>query len=118
MMSFLVEPDTAPGREAPKSAIKTLRLWSVLLVPFATLLAQQPPASGLEETLRQARQEILDFKKTGGKNGDPGHPAEKWARELWKWRDASPGTQDAAKATTEALRLLVYADRFTEAQDL
>src|SRR5262249_11942369 len=68
--------------------------------------------------LRQARQEILEFRKAGGKNSDPGHPAQRWAQELWTWREKSPGTPDAAKATAEALRLLVYADRFTEAQAL
>ena len=66
--------------------------------------------------LRQARQEILNFQKAGGQNVDPGHPAEKWVSELWRWRDRSQGTPDAARATTEAVRLLVYADRFTEVQ--
>src|SRR5215471_12185765 len=116
MMSFLVEPDTAPGREAPKSAIKRLRLWSVLLVPFATLLAQHPTPSGLEDTLRQARQEISDFQKAGGKNDDPGHPAPKWAATLWQWRDRLPASPDASRATTEAVRLLVFADRFADVQ--
>jgi tetratricopeptide (TPR) repeat protein len=73
-------------------------------------------AGGVGDMLRQARQEISNFQKAGGKNNDPGHPAEKWAQELWKWRDTSPGTPDAARATTEAVRLLVYADRFTEVQ--
>jgi hypothetical protein len=66
--------------------------------------------------LREARQEVQNFQKAGGKTTDPAHPAEKWAEELWKWRDQSPGTPDAAKATTEAVRLLVYADRFAEVQ--
>ena len=95
------------------------RLYSWALLASAALLpAQQPPASGLDEVLRQARREILEFKQAGGKNSDPGHPAQKWARELWKLRETSPGTQDAAKGTTGAVRMLVYADRFTEAQDL
>ncbi len=75
-----------------------------------------PKVDRVGDMLRQARQEISEFQKAGGKNSDPGHPAEKWARELWKWRETSPGTPDAARATTEAVRLLVYADRFSEAQ--
>ena len=94
----------------------TRRFWLILVAVLAiATLPAQPPA--LEVVLRQARQEISDFKKAGGKNSDPAHPAEKWAKELWKWRDASPGTPEAAKATTEAVRFLVYADRFTEVQE-
>src|SRR5258707_10519473 len=95
-----------------------LRLYPLtVLVSAALLPAQQAPmAGGVEDMLREARQEISNFQKAGGKNNDPGHPAEKWAQELWKWRDTSPGTPDAARATTEAVRLLVYADRFTEVQ--
>jgi predicted methyltransferase/thiol-disulfide isomerase/thioredoxin len=97
---------------------RRLRLYSLAILASAALAPAQEAskARGVGETLQQARQEISNFLKAGGKNSDPGHPAEKWARELWKWRDASPGTPDAARATTEAVRLLVYADRFTEAQ--
>jgi hypothetical protein len=64
--------------------------------------------------LRQARQEIANFEKAGGRKDAPDHPAVKWTRELWTWRQTSPGSPDAAKATTEAVRLLVLADRFTD----
>src|SRR5215469_5431201 len=90
---------------------------AVIHASMALASAQQARvASGVDDMLRQARQEISNFQKAGGKNTDPAHPAEKWARELWKWRDISPGTPDAAKATTEAVRLLVYADRFSDVQ--
>ena len=96
-----------------------LRLyWLGVLASAVLVHAQAPGAAGLDDMLRQARQEILDFKKAGGQNSDSRHPARKWARELWKWRDTSPGTPEADRATTEAVRLLVYADRFTEAQAL
>jgi hypothetical protein len=96
-----------------------LKLYAVMILGSVSVLPAQPaPAAGdLENVRRQARQEILDFKKTGHENSDPGHPAQKSARELWSWREKAAGTQDAAKATTEALRLLVYADRFTQAQE-
>src|SRR5438105_3760577 len=95
-----------------------LKLYHFVALASASLArAQQAPVAGaVEDVLRQARQEILNFQKAGGNNSDPAHPAEKWARELWKWRDTSPGTPDAAKATTEAVRVLVYADRFTEVE--
>jgi tetratricopeptide (TPR) repeat protein len=95
-----------------------LRLYPLAVLASASLAAAQQasqPAS-VDDMLRQARQEISNFQKAGGQNSDPGHPAEKWAEVLWKWRDKSPGTLDADKATTEAVRLLVYADRFTQAQ--
>src|SRR5260370_31151198 len=97
---------------------RRLRLYSLAVLASAALVpAQQAPMTGgIDDMLRQARQEISNFQKAGGKNNDPGHPAEKWAQELWKWRDTSPGTPDAARATTEAVRLLVYADRFSEGQ--
>src|SRR5215510_11993189 len=97
---------------------RRLRLYPLAVLASAALSpAQQAPvASGVADMLRQARQEISNFQKAGGKNNDPDHPAEKWAQELWKWRDTSPGTPDAARAATEAVRLLVYADRFTEVQ--
>jgi hypothetical protein len=94
------------------------RLWLVLLLTSATILSAQqaPAASSVGEILRQARQEITSFEKAGGKDGDPEHPVIKWTRELWKWRETSPGSPDAAKAATEAVRLLVLADRFTDVQ--
>lgn len=73
-------------------------------------------AQSVADQVSKAHQEVSDFLKAGGKISDPAHPAEKWARELWKWRDTAPGTPDAAKATTEAIRLLVYADRFNDAE--
>jgi tetratricopeptide (TPR) repeat protein len=92
--------------------------WPVLLLASGAILSAQPApvAGGVDEMLRQARQEIASFEKAGGRKDDPGHPAVKWTRELWKWRDMSPGSPDASKATSEAVRLLVLADRFPEVQ--
>ncbi|HJZ96467.1 MAG TPA: hypothetical protein VKE70_08165 [Candidatus Solibacter sp.] len=93
-----------------------MKLWLVLLFTSATLLtAQETPLTvGVEDMLRQARQEIANFEQAGGSKDAPGHPVVKWTRELWKWRDTSPGSPDATRATSEAVRLLVLADRFTE----
>jgi tetratricopeptide (TPR) repeat protein len=97
---------------------RRLRLWPVLLLATATLLfAQQAPvAGGVRDMVRQARQEIESFEKAGGRKDDPGHPVVKWTRELWKWRDTSAGTPDAAQATSQAMMLLAYAERFAEVQ--
>ena len=89
----------------------------VLLAPAAIVsTAQQASKPPVDEVLRQARQEISSFEKAGGKKSDPLHPVEKWAQELWTWRTASPGSADTAKATSEAVHLLIHADRFSEAQ--
>jgi AhpC/TSA family len=89
----------------------------VLLAPAAMVsTAQQASKPPVDEVLRQARQEISSFEKAGGKKSDPLHPVEKWAQELWSWRTASPDSADAAKATSEAVHLLIHADRFAEAQ--
>jgi hypothetical protein len=89
----------------------------VLLAPTCVVsTAQQASKPPVDEALRQARQEISSFEKGGGKKSDPLHPVGKWAQELWTWRTASPGSPDTAKATSEAVHLLIHADRFTEAQ--
>src|SRR6516225_2086770 len=91
--------------------------WFVLLAPACVVsTAQQASKPPVDEVLRQARQEISSFEKAGGKKSDPLHPVEKWAQELWTWRTASPGSADTAKATSEAVHLLIHADRFAEAQ--
>jgi len=87
-----------------------------LVVPFFAVAAQQSATSDVDTMLRQARDEIRDFEKAGGKKDDPNHPIAKWAKALWALREKSPGTVDTAKATSEAVHLLIHADRFQEAQ--
>jgi hypothetical protein len=89
----------------------------LLLAPACLVSrAQQASKPTVDEVLRQARQEISSFEKGGGKKSDPLHPVGKWTQELWTWRTASPGSAETAKATSEAVHLLIHADRFTEAQ--
>jgi hypothetical protein len=93
----------------------------VVRVCFWALLAgvaaaQQAPAPAVDEMLRQARQEISAFEKAGGKKSDPQHPVGKWVQELWKRRETFAGSADTATATSEAVHLLVHADRFAEVQ--
>lgn len=82
-----------------------------------SIAAQRGPDE-VETTLRKAREEIRDFDKAGGKKDDPNHPVEKWVPKLWAIHEKSPRTPDAAKAASEAVHLLIHADRFQEAQTL
>jgi hypothetical protein len=65
--------------------------------------------------LRQAREEIRNFEKADGKKDDPNHPAAKWPQALCVLRERFPRTPETAKATSEAVHLLIHADRFKEA---
>ncbi len=83
---------------------------------FLTMLAaQQPASSDVDTMLREAHDEIGNFEKAGGKKDDPNHPVEKWVQALWALREKSPRPPETAKATSEAVHLLIHADRFQEA---
>ena len=95
--------------------------WAFLLV---SLLArgqaaspQEPAPGDVASVLRQAREEIRSFEKAGGKREDTNHPVGKWAEVLWAFRKKSPGAADATKATSEAIHILIHADRFQEAHE-
>ena len=97
-----------------------LRVWStgllaIWLTAAALAAAQQPATSAVETILAQARGEIRDFEKGGGKKDDPNHPVGKWVLTLWALYEQSPRTPEAAKAASEAVHLLIHADRFQEA---
>src|SRR5712692_7248395 len=92
-----------------------LRLAFSCLLLLTMLAAQQPAASDVDTMLRQAREEIGNFEKAGGKKDDPKHPVEKWVQALWELREKSPRPPETAKATSEAVHLLIHADRFREA---
>jgi len=77
---------------------------------------QQSSANDVDTMLRQAREEIRNFEQAGGKKEDPNHPIAKWVKALWALREKSPRTGETAKATSEAVHLLIHADRFQEAQ--
>jgi hypothetical protein len=71
----------------------------------------------VDSILVQARGEIRSFEKAGGKKSDPNHPVEKWVQALWKLHEDSARTPGAAKAASEAVHLLIHADRFQEAYE-
>jgi tetratricopeptide (TPR) repeat protein len=78
---------------------------------------QQPAASDVETTLAQAREEIRNFEKAAGKRDDPSHPVGKWVQALWALYERAPRTLETAKAASEAVHLLIHADRFQEAYE-
>ncbi len=94
-------------------------LFPLMLATVARAFAQAPPqpaTSAVDKTLRQAREEIRSFETAGGKKGDPNHPVGKWVQALWAFREKSPRSPEAAKATSEAVHLLIHADRFQDAE--
>ncbi|HUI54377.1 MAG TPA: hypothetical protein VLY04_05375 [Bryobacteraceae bacterium] len=90
---------------------------AILSVAAAVAAAQQAGSSDVDAMLAQARGEIRSFEKAGGKKDDPKHPVEKWVQALWAVYEQSPRTADAPKAASEAVHLLIHADRFQEAYD-
>ena len=79
-----------------------------LLLSLLLITPQQPATPDVDAMLREARAEIQSFEKAGGKKDDPNHPVEKWVPALWALR--------VSKATSEAVHLLIHADRFRDAQ--
>ena len=99
------------------------RILGLILLSILTARAQNtqqkpgdPELERVQTMIRQARQESEQFAKTGGKAGDASHPNLKWAAMLWRYRGEHPGTAAAARATSEALRLLVRADQIGQMQ--
>ena len=100
-----------------KRLIRSTRSLAILSMAATLALAQQPATTDVEAMLVQARGEIRSFEKAGGKKSEANHPVEKWVQELWKLHEDSPRTPGAAKAATEAVHLLIHADRFQEAYE-
>lgn len=78
--------------------------------------AKDPAREKVTEMLRQARTEIGEFEKNGGKRDAPEHPVGRWVQQLWQIRSQHPNSPAASLATTEAVHLLVHADRYAEVQ--
>jgi len=80
-------------------------------------VAQRLATTDVDTMLVQAREEIRNFEKAGGRKDDPNHPVEKWVRALWAFHEESPRTPESAKAASEAVHLLIHADHFQEAYE-
>jgi len=75
-----------------------------------------PELDRVQAMISQAKKESGQFSKSGSKASEPNNPNLKWAATLWEYRNKHPDTPASAIATTEALRLLVRADRISEMQ--
>ncbi|MGH9851620.1 MAG: redoxin domain-containing protein [Blastocatellia bacterium] len=75
---------------------------------------KDPEVERVEKMIEQAWQESHQFTKAGGKETAADHPHRKWAATLWQYRDEHPGTPAAARATGEALHLMVHAGQVDE----
>lgn len=70
----------------------------------------------VQAMISKAKKEAEQFSRSGGQAVDANNPNLKWAETLWHYRRKHPGTPATTLATTEALRLLVRADRIREMQ--
>jgi len=97
--------------------LRSMRKLVIVLAAASMAAAQQAGTRDVEGILTQARAEIRDFEKAGGKKADANHPVEKWVRTLWAVYEESPRTPEGNKAAVQAVHLLVHADRFPEAYE-
>ena len=67
------------------------------------------------QTIDTAWKEVQAYRTAGGKPGTPDHPALKWHTTLWTYREEHPGTEAAARATADAIRLLVRGEFWEQA---
>ena len=99
----------------------------VSLFGLVLLMAQPVPAQNtkskaeremdrVQAMIADAKQEVEQFTKGGGKADDPKHPNLKWADTFWRYRLKHPGTPATAAATTQALTLLNRSDRISDLQ--
>jgi peroxiredoxin len=89
---------TTVRRNSPAPALMAL-----LLAALATSIHSQPPS--------QHAGELIDRAWSAVKSGEP---ARQWANRLWDYRQAHPNTPVAARAASEALRLLAFAGEYTD----
>jgi hypothetical protein len=87
-------------------------------------LAQAPPADAasaaaavaeIRQTIDTAWKDVQAYRTGGGKPGAPDHPALKWHATLWAYREQHQGTEAAARATADAIRLLVRGEFWDQA---
>ena len=88
---------------------------TLILVLAASAVAvahagQTPTVADVRQTVDAARKDVDAYRAAGGAAGAPDHPAIKWESALWAYRARDPGSETAAMASGEAVRLLVRAE--------
>jgi len=69
----------------------------------------------IRQTIDAAWKDVQAYRSGGGKPATPDHPALKWHATLWTYREQHPGTEAAARATGDAIRLLVRGEFWDQA---
>jgi len=86
--------------------------------------AQTPPPDAaaaaaavaeVRQTIDAAWKDVQAYRSGGGKPATPDHPALKWHATLWAYREQHQGTAAAARATADAIRLLVRGEFWEQA---
>ncbi len=97
-------------------------LGAALITTCQPAFAQTPqtPANAaamaeIRQTIDTAWKEVQAYRTAGGKPGASDHPALKWHTTLWAYREQHPGTEAAARATADAIRLLVRGEFWEQA---
>jgi len=97
-------------------------LGAALIATCRPALAQGPPTAAdaaavaeIRQTVESAWRDVQAYDKEGGKPGAADHPALKWHATLWTYREQHPGTEAAARATADAIRLLVRGQFWEQA---
>ncbi len=96
-----------------RGLLSVVGLVAALAAPARAQSADGPIAD-VDELLKQARAEISQFEKAGGRKDDARHPVAAWVEKLLAFRAQHRDTRAAGKAVAEALHLLVHADRIPE----
>lgn len=87
-------------------------------------LAQTPPPDAaaaaaavaeIRQTIDAAWKDVQAYRSGGGKPATLDHPALKWHATLWAYREQHPDTPAAARATADAIRLLVRGEFWDQA---
>jgi hypothetical protein len=88
---------------------------ALALILQPTAGAQPSAREKYGELMKQAREEVDRYAKSGAPRGAEDDPRLRWAARLWELRKEHPRDPIAGHATRESLRLLLDAGRADEA---
>jgi len=83
--------------------------------PSPDAAAAAAAVAEVRQTIETAWKEMQVYRTGGGRPAAPDHPALKWDATLWAYRDKYPGTEAAARATADAIRMLVRGELWDQA---
>src|SRR5206468_4402717 len=85
------------------------------LAQTAAPVANAAAVAEIRQTIDAAWKDVQAYRTGGGKPATPDHPALKWHATLWAYREQHPDTPAAARATADAIRLLVRGEFWDQA---